>query len=197
MSNRPKSSFQHFVAASLLAALEPLFQGDHLLQRRYRTPIYADDNDQEDDHQQPENDCNNAGKTGDLAEGTTPSTVRTGEFGRAHFHYSIRVQNIGTGKPAMASRSQFQASRRVFVSQTPNLLAVTAGTNGGRLIPTRGYAAAVSLWLDGFPGLPPGLEELEWRHGHPDTSDDAYPTQISPILRAVQYGRSQVQPSGW
>lgn len=31
------------------------------------------------------------------------------------------------------------------------LLAVTAGTNGWRLIPTRGHAAAVSLWLDGFP----------------------------------------------
>jgi len=31
------------------------------------------------------------------------------------------------------------------------VLAVTAGTNGGRVIPTRGHAAAVSLWLDGFP----------------------------------------------
>ena len=41
--------------------------------------------------------------------------------------------------------------RAVMRPEQVALLAVTAGTNGGRLIPTRGHAAAVSLWLDGFP----------------------------------------------
>jgi hypothetical protein len=53
----------------------------------YRAPIYADDDDQEDDRQQSENYCNDRGKTGDLAERTTPSAMRAGEFGRARsFH---------------------------------------------------------------------------------------------------------------